>query len=63
LSTSLRVNASIIIEDTLRNSLSWRTAVRDFLCGRALTLLRCIREVQRFETHIKVCMSSFTPAC
>jgi hypothetical protein len=28
-----------------------------------LTLLRCIREVQQFETHIKVCMSSFTPAC
>ncbi|KAJ7930246.1 hypothetical protein B0H13DRAFT_2309716 [Mycena leptocephala] len=31
----LRLKASLIIEDTLRNCLSWRTAVRDFLSGES----------------------------
>ncbi|KAF7341994.1 hypothetical protein MVEN_01786500 [Mycena venus] len=49
----LRHRVSAMIEKTLRNSLSWRAALRDFLCGRTFILLRCIREVQIFETRIK----------
>ncbi|KAF7341998.1 hypothetical protein MVEN_01786900 [Mycena venus] len=50
----LQVKVSTTIEDTLRNSLSWHAALHDFLLGRTFTLLRCIREVQRFETRIKI---------
>ncbi|KAF7342019.1 hypothetical protein MVEN_01789100 [Mycena venus] len=54
----LREEVSIVIEETLRNSLSWRAALRGFLRGRTCTLLRCIREVQRFETYIEILKES-----
>ncbi|KAJ7846413.1 hypothetical protein B0H14DRAFT_3867819, partial [Mycena olivaceomarginata] len=49
--TALRLEVSAITESTLRNSLSWRAALRDFLHGRTFTLLWWIREVKQFETH------------
>jgi len=57
-SPSLQLKVSAIVEETLQNSLSWRTALRAFLGGRTFTLLRCIREVQRFETRIKILKES-----
>ncbi|KAJ7846392.1 hypothetical protein B0H14DRAFT_2772630, partial [Mycena olivaceomarginata] len=53
----LQLEVSTVTESTLRNSLSWRAALRDFLHGRTFTLLWWIREVKQFETHIKVTVS------
>ncbi|KAJ7326344.1 hypothetical protein DFH08DRAFT_941008 [Mycena albidolilacea] len=54
----LQLEVSTVTESTLRNSLSWRTALRDLLHGRTFTLLWWIREVKQFETHIKILKES-----
>ncbi|KAJ7326333.1 hypothetical protein DFH08DRAFT_941004, partial [Mycena albidolilacea] len=54
----LQLEVSTVTESTLRNSLSWRAALRDFLHGRTFTLLWWIREVKQFETHIKILKES-----
>jgi hypothetical protein len=52
--TSLQLKVSNIREATLIDSRSnWR-ALRGFLKGRALTILRCIWEVRDLEAHIEV---------
>ncbi|KAJ7846417.1 hypothetical protein B0H14DRAFT_2772775, partial [Mycena olivaceomarginata] len=56
--TALRIEVSAITESTLRNSLSWRAVLRDFLRGRTFTLLWWIREVNQLETHIKILQES-----
>ncbi|KAF7342020.1 hypothetical protein MVEN_01789300 [Mycena venus] len=55
---NLQLGVSTIIEQTLRNSLSWSGVLRDFLQGRSFVLLRCILEVKRFETRIKILKES-----
>ncbi|KAF7342031.1 hypothetical protein MVEN_01790400 [Mycena venus] len=54
----LQLKVSAIVEETLYNSLSWQSALREFLQGRTFTLLRCISEVQMFETRIKISKES-----
>ncbi|KAJ7326331.1 hypothetical protein DFH08DRAFT_941003 [Mycena albidolilacea] len=54
----LQIQVSIVTEETLRNSLSFRTAFIDFCHGRAFILLFCIQKVQQFETHIKILKES-----
>ncbi|KAJ7326337.1 hypothetical protein DFH08DRAFT_1027308 [Mycena albidolilacea] len=54
----LQLEVSTVTESTLRNSLSWRAALRDFLHGRTFTLLWWICEVKQFETHIKILKES-----
>ncbi|KAJ7326329.1 hypothetical protein DFH08DRAFT_337453 [Mycena albidolilacea] len=54
----LQLGVSTVTESALRNSLSWRAALRDFLHGRTFTLLWWIREVKQFETHIKILKES-----
>ncbi|KAF7342032.1 hypothetical protein MVEN_01790500 [Mycena venus] len=54
----LQFKVSTIVEETLHNSLTWQSALRDFLHGRAFILLRCIREIQMFETRIKILKES-----
>ncbi|KAJ7491970.1 hypothetical protein FB451DRAFT_1501240 [Mycena latifolia] len=51
--TSLQIKVSNIREATLRHSLSYRAALCAFLKGRTLTVLYCIRDVHRLETHIE----------
>ncbi|KAJ7917602.1 hypothetical protein B0H13DRAFT_1995162 [Mycena leptocephala] len=51
---TLQRKVSAIHVSTMRDSLSWRAGLRGFLKGRTLTVLSCIREVQGFETHIKI---------
>ncbi|KAJ7931666.1 hypothetical protein B0H13DRAFT_1957094 [Mycena leptocephala] len=51
---TLQLKVSAIHEETLRNSLSWCTVLGDFLRGRTLSVLRCIREVKDFETRLKI---------
>ncbi|KAJ7931630.1 hypothetical protein B0H13DRAFT_1956993 [Mycena leptocephala] len=51
---TLQRKVSAIHVATMRDSLSWRAGLRGFLQGRTLTVLSCIREVQGFETHIKI---------
>ncbi|KAJ7795679.1 hypothetical protein B0H13DRAFT_2511001 [Mycena leptocephala] len=51
--STLELKASAIREETLRNSLSLGSTLREFFAGRTFTLLRCIREVHELETHIE----------
>ncbi|KAJ6488084.1 hypothetical protein DFH09DRAFT_1209920 [Mycena vulgaris] len=51
---SLQMKGSIIREASLRNSLSYGAAISEFLKGRTFTLLRCIRDAQRLQTHIEI---------
>ncbi|KAJ7491953.1 hypothetical protein FB451DRAFT_1551420 [Mycena latifolia] len=51
---SLQIKVSNIREDTLRNSLSYRTSFYAFLKGRTFTILYCIRDVRTLETHIEI---------
>jgi hypothetical protein len=46
-------------EASLHNSLSLRSAFREFCGGHTFTLLGCIREVRVLETHIEVFTCSF----
>ncbi|KAF7342003.1 hypothetical protein MVEN_01787400 [Mycena venus] len=55
---NLQLEVSAIVEQTLRNSFSWSAILRDFFQGRSFTLLRCILDVKRFETHIKILKES-----
>ncbi|KAJ7117776.1 hypothetical protein C8R44DRAFT_201189 [Mycena epipterygia] len=52
--SSLQIEVSNIREATLRNSLSTCQALREFFKGRTLTVLGCIREVHKLETHIEI---------
>ncbi|KAJ7117795.1 hypothetical protein C8R44DRAFT_879333 [Mycena epipterygia] len=52
--SALQIEVSNIREVTLRNSLSTRWALREFFRGRTLTVLGCIREVRKLETHIEI---------
>jgi hypothetical protein len=54
LSVSLQHKVSTIHVATMLDSLSWRAGLQGFFKGRTLTILSCIREVQGFETQIKV---------
>ncbi|KAJ7213065.1 hypothetical protein GGX14DRAFT_620060 [Mycena pura] len=51
---SLHSKVSNIRETTLRNSLSHRTAFRQYLTGHAFKLVECIWEVHDFQTRIEV---------
>ncbi|KAJ7931663.1 hypothetical protein B0H13DRAFT_1857645 [Mycena leptocephala] len=51
--SALELKASAIREGTLRNSLSLGSTLREFFAGRTFTLLRCIREVHKLQTHIE----------
>ncbi|KAF8208361.1 hypothetical protein K438DRAFT_1755049 [Mycena galopus ATCC 62051] len=50
---SLKRKVSSIVQETVRNSDSWRAALCDFLRGRTFILLHCIYEVHCFEARIK----------
>ncbi|KAJ7491976.1 hypothetical protein FB451DRAFT_1165177 [Mycena latifolia] len=50
----LQIKVATIRKACLRNSLSYRAALRDFFKGRTLTVLQCIREMRGFETQIEV---------
>ncbi|KAF8208363.1 hypothetical protein K438DRAFT_2013119 [Mycena galopus ATCC 62051] len=50
---SLKLKVSSIVQETMRNSNSWRTALCDFLRGRTFILLHCIYVVHCFEARIK----------
>ncbi|KAJ6484949.1 hypothetical protein DFH09DRAFT_1106441 [Mycena vulgaris] len=51
---SLQIKVSHLREASLRHSLSYRTTISEFLKGRTLTLLHCIREVRALEAHIEI---------
>ncbi|KAJ7491983.1 hypothetical protein FB451DRAFT_1388424 [Mycena latifolia] len=51
--TSLQIKVSNIRETTLRHSLSYRATLGAFLTGHTFTILHCIRDVRRLETHIE----------
>ncbi|KAJ7224093.1 hypothetical protein GGX14DRAFT_556985 [Mycena pura] len=51
---SLQSKVSSIRETTLRNSLSRRTALGQFLTVHIFTLVQCIHEIRGLETHIEV---------
>ncbi|KAJ7931605.1 hypothetical protein B0H13DRAFT_2524423 [Mycena leptocephala] len=51
---ALQITVSKTREASLRNSLSVRSTLREFIKGHTFTLLRCIREVRALETHIEV---------
>ncbi|KAJ7931601.1 hypothetical protein B0H13DRAFT_2524412 [Mycena leptocephala] len=51
---TLQLKVSKIRESSLRNSLSLRSTLHEFLNGHTFTLLRCIREVRVLETHIEI---------
>ncbi|KAJ7803045.1 hypothetical protein B0H13DRAFT_1931580 [Mycena leptocephala] len=51
---TLQRKVSAIHVATMRDSLSWRAGLQGFFKGRTLTVLSCIREVQGFETQIKI---------
>ncbi|KAJ7819014.1 hypothetical protein B0H13DRAFT_2378589 [Mycena leptocephala] len=52
--STLQLKVSKIREFSLRNSLSLRSTLHEFLNGHTFTLLRCIREVRVLETHIEI---------
>ncbi|KAJ7491981.1 hypothetical protein FB451DRAFT_1551433 [Mycena latifolia] len=52
--TSLQIKVSSIRETTLRHSLSYRATLGAFLTGHSFTVLHCIRDVRRLETHIEI---------
>ncbi|KAJ7917587.1 hypothetical protein B0H13DRAFT_2442090 [Mycena leptocephala] len=52
--STLQLKVSKIREFSLRNSLSLRSTLYEFLNGHTFTLLRCIREVRVLETHIEI---------
>ncbi|KAJ7759056.1 hypothetical protein B0H16DRAFT_1534188 [Mycena metata] len=57
LSSSLRIlqlKVDKLRTEKLRNSLSWRATVGEFLGGRSVTLFRCIKEVRDLETRIRI---------
>ncbi|KAJ7931639.1 hypothetical protein B0H13DRAFT_2524469 [Mycena leptocephala] len=66
---NLQRKVSAIHVATMRDLLSWRAGLRGFLQGRTLTVLSCIREVQGFETQIKILkeahlrQSNLNPLC
>ncbi|KAJ7931640.1 hypothetical protein B0H13DRAFT_1957033 [Mycena leptocephala] len=66
---TLQRKVSAIHVATMRDSLSWRAGLQGFFKGRTLTVLSCIREVQEFETHIKILkeahlrQSNLNPLC
>ncbi|KAJ7091487.1 hypothetical protein B0H15DRAFT_1021508 [Mycena belliarum] len=51
---ALQLKVSTIREAALRNSLSYRAALREFLKGQTLTMLQCIHEVRVLGTHIEL---------
>ncbi|KAJ7931648.1 hypothetical protein B0H13DRAFT_1957073 [Mycena leptocephala] len=51
---ALQRKVSVIRIATMRDSLSWKAGLQGLFKGRTLTMLSCIREVQGFETHIKI---------
>ncbi|KAJ7019782.1 hypothetical protein C8F04DRAFT_1197356 [Mycena alexandri] len=51
---SLCLKVSVIRETTLRNSLSRRVALREFLRGRTFALLECIEEVRTLQIQIEI---------
>ncbi|KAJ7819000.1 hypothetical protein B0H13DRAFT_2132084 [Mycena leptocephala] len=51
---TLQRKVSAIHVATMRDSLSWWAGLQGFFKGRTLTVLSCIREVQGFETQIKI---------
>ncbi|KAJ7326340.1 hypothetical protein DFH08DRAFT_885560 [Mycena albidolilacea] len=55
---ALQLQVATIREKSLQSSLSSRVTLRDFVHGRTFTLLRSIREVQKFETHIQILKES-----
>ncbi|KAJ6581776.1 hypothetical protein B0H19DRAFT_1229010 [Mycena capillaripes] len=52
--STLQLEVSVIREAYLRNSLSRCTALREFLKGRTFTVLQCINEVRKLETHLEI---------
>ncbi|KAJ7043773.1 hypothetical protein C8F04DRAFT_729376 [Mycena alexandri] len=52
--SALQFKVSALREATLRDFLSWRTALCGLIPGRTLALLRCTRKVRAFETHIEI---------
>ncbi|KAJ6488078.1 hypothetical protein DFH09DRAFT_1455929 [Mycena vulgaris] len=51
---SLQSKVSTISEASLRHSLSYRTAFREFIKGHTLTVLQCIHEVRQLETRMEI---------
>ncbi|KAJ7931628.1 hypothetical protein B0H13DRAFT_1857613 [Mycena leptocephala] len=52
--SSLQLKVSKIRETSLRNSLSLRSTLHEFLNGHTFNLLRCIREVRVLEIQIEI---------
>ncbi|KAJ7117830.1 hypothetical protein C8R44DRAFT_879367 [Mycena epipterygia] len=52
--SSLQIKVSTIRQESLRNSLSTRQEFREFCKGRSITILKCIREVRKFEADIEI---------
>ncbi|KAJ7759135.1 hypothetical protein B0H16DRAFT_1534488 [Mycena metata] len=52
--SALQFKVSTLREATLRDSISWVAVLCGLVQGRTLALLRCIREVRAFETHIEI---------
>ncbi|KAJ6581692.1 hypothetical protein B0H19DRAFT_516168 [Mycena capillaripes] len=52
--STLQLKVSIIREASLRSSLSWCTALREFLKGQTFTVLRCVWEVHDLQMHIEI---------
>ncbi|KAJ7251261.1 hypothetical protein C8J57DRAFT_1723167 [Mycena rebaudengoi] len=50
----LQIKVSQLHEESLRNSLSTRKIVAEFLRGRSLALYRCIRDVQDLKIQIEI---------
>ncbi|KAJ7772611.1 hypothetical protein DFH07DRAFT_937589 [Mycena maculata] len=50
----LQLKVSEIRIATLRDSLSKRKALAEFLRGRSFTILRCLRDVEGFEARIEI---------
>ncbi|KAJ6568392.1 hypothetical protein DFH09DRAFT_1313838 [Mycena vulgaris] len=52
--SNFQIKVSHLREASLRHSLSYRTTVSEFLKGRTLTLLQCIRDIRSLETRIEI---------
>ncbi|KAJ7281281.1 hypothetical protein C8J57DRAFT_1463571 [Mycena rebaudengoi] len=50
----LQIKVSALHEESLRNSLSTRKMLAEFVRGRSLTLYCCIRDVQNLKTRIEI---------
>ncbi|KAJ7281285.1 hypothetical protein C8J57DRAFT_1219180 [Mycena rebaudengoi] len=58
--SKLQIKVSELRKESLRNSLSTRKMLAEFLRGRSLSLHRCIRDVQDLKTQIEVHISTFS---